>query len=470
MSSKKTKLKLLFIFSMILVFSSTSIFIYYQVENEFSTLKTFKKKFSSFMVSLKNETSEEYDDTLVSNKIHFSIPDPSLLWSNSIGKYIATSIKVTDIDDDGFQELLTMSSDGFLYVFFANNGTLKWTFSIGDFCRSSFAIIDINNDGVKEIIFGAKDNRVYAISGLNGSVIWTFLTSDEINDSAPTVDDLNNDGNLEVVIGSLDNNIYALNGKDGSLFWNYSTGGDVRSSAVVTDLNNDGKKEVIFGSSDYNIYVLHGENGSLFWKYLTSGDVVSSPLVADIDNDKLKEIYIGGGGSHFKVYALYSNGSLIWSQSISGFSTMWSNVALGNINDDDILDVVVAGFYLYVFSGDDGSSIWSYSLGGDCDNSPLLMNLDSDTNQEIVIAGDTPIVRILDNNGTLLKTISLSDDIEYVPVIKDGDNDGFLNLYTVENNGYISNYNLSITSDHLGTSSTFRKQSSVRYILSERKT
>ncbi|XP_006822879.1 uncharacterized protein LOC102805817, partial [Saccoglossus kowalevskii] len=86
-------------------------------------------------------------------------------------------------------------------------------------------------------------------------------------------------------------------------------------------------------------------------------------LVEDLNNDGKLEIVVTD--SSVNVMCLDSNGDLLWDASLPGVSTAGSRVA--DINDDQILDVVIATNigYVVAFRGDTGEVLpnWPKTLG-----------------------------------------------------------------------------------------------------------
>jgi len=69
--------------------------------------------------------------------------------------------------------------------------------------------------------------------------------------------------------------------------------------AAFGDVDEDGKPELAITSYDGNVYLLNGENGSLAWQYPTTNlTYIADPVtIGDLDNDNhLDLIYSGGYG------------------------------------------------------------------------------------------------------------------------------------------------------------------------------
>jgi len=317
---------------------------------------------------------------------------------------------------------------------------------------SSPAVGDLDNDGVQEIVIGtaAPQRRVYALRA-NGTVLpgWPITMPAEIG-AAPALGDVDRDGFLDIVVacgstfdatGSGEVRAYR---RDGSLIWSFLPADinlDGRPDGVVStpaigDVDGDGGNEVAFGSWDFNVYLLRGTNGTVMPGFPPNpsglgfglrDSIWSSPALADLDADGKLEIIIGadthaegppvntpdGGALH----VFRSNGTLF-----PGFpryvdQTIMSSPAIGDIDGDGSLDIVVGGgvFYtgavgrkVYAWKRD-GTFLpgWPVSTVGQVFGSPALADLTGDGTPEVVIGDEPegsqePYLYAFTGSGTLL--------------------------------------------------------------------
>lgn len=149
------------------------------------------------------------------------------------------------------------STNNSLYCF-NGEGKLIWKFETSGSIYSKATVSDINNDGAEEIIFGAADNKIHVLSR-EGTELWSYETGFWIL-GTPLAMDVDNDGFTEVVAGSYDNNVYFLTA-EGSYIIEYVPG-------IAGIVAQNGSYSDIPTGSPGNIF------GKKIWEYKTPGIVI----------------------------------------------------------------------------------------------------------------------------------------------------------------------------------------------------
>jgi len=226
-----------------------------------------------------------------------------------------------------------------------------------------FVTRDFNEDGNLDIITEDSNNDMVMMLG-NGD--GTFQSPSFLGLSAAgyfAVAHLDGDNHLDLVAGKLDGKVgvYAGSG-DGTFSLRATLNTLIRATLIprygetmIGDLNGDGKLDVAVASvlnnstsQPGNLDVFLGNGDGTFQDVVrTSGVAVRRAALGDFNGDGILdyvgdrgapqqlEIWLGAGNGHFTM-------SKVYSLPLSLYSFAWG-IRVGDINYDDIQDVIVAG-------------------------------------------------------------------------------------------------------------------------------
>jgi hypothetical protein len=288
---------------------------------------------------------------------------------------------VGDIDNNGDMEIVINDIRGNTYVW-NHDGT---EFYDGDnnpetdgifhtrenewYTYSSPALADLNHDNTLEIIFSSKFgngsmNYLYAL-GLTGQNIsgWPYeLSPNGFSHCAPAVGDLDSDGDLEIVIVTENEKLHVVTstGLPMSPFpidfiAQSDNAGRVCPSPALADFDDDDNLEIVavaIHGYDYGqIHVLNldGENID-GWPVDVAGSTESSPVVADISGDGLLDVVFGvGGGSDSSpnlLYAFKHNGGSVPGFPLTLGGPVRATPMICDLDNDSDVDIVYGGWDL----------------------------------------------------------------------------------------------------------------------------
>lgn len=182
--------------------------------------------------------------------------------------YFNSSPAVGYLDGPGdtTPEIVVPGTNDSLYVF-EPNGTRRpgwpvWNRASGTSKAPSPAIADMNNDGYNDIIYQSTNGYVFTYNR-NGGVVapisaikHTTLTSGTA-ECSPIVADLDGDGHNDVLVGDESGNLTAISGLDASVLPGFpiQLAAEVRGTPAVGDIDGDGMTEIVLADWDKNIYV-----------------------------------------------------------------------------------------------------------------------------------------------------------------------------------------------------------------------
>lgn len=258
--------------------------------------------------------------------------------------------------------------------------------------------------------------------------------------------DLDGDGVDEILFG-IDHTFYAIKG-DGSILFEKTLPGPVLLPPAIADMNGDGNLEIAvnygYPSTTGGITLLDNEGNELpGWPQSFDGNwMINSPAMGDLDGDGIMEIVAGErvSASVGHVHAMKMDGTPLnsnWPVTIT--STPAFTPSIGDINNDGVMDVVIAGSStgMYVFSADDGELLPGFPVDaagvGYSYQSPQLADLNGDGNLEIIGSnhGDNPAMYVMKSDGTYMDGWPYAlPSWTYSPAtVADVDGDGILDIF-----------------------------------------
>lgn len=266
--------------------------------------------------------------------VYWFYPQPVLHTS------LFTSPVVSDILGNHGPEVIVPTTDGSIYVLNGTTGKLLWSVDTHLGISGSVAVGDINGDSQREIVLNSGD-YTYAYTIGNSTPLWFHQWTSGVGLTAPIIADINGDGKVDVIVAS--SAVTALNGADGSVLWQYEqTPNDWFTACAVGDINGDGQLEVVSANSAH-LCALRGGDGSVLWTYSASAAFSRIGYISIIDFDGVTgiEIVMSGWASTMTVAINAEDGTNAWSYLPSGNVLFQEMPAIGDINDNGRLDIVV---------------------------------------------------------------------------------------------------------------------------------
>ncbi len=297
---------------------------------------------------------------------------------------------------------------------------------------SSVAIGDIDGDNIPEIV-AVRYNGGPIVFRNDGTVLWSCsdfgnCAPDSLNWGGPSLADLNHDGKSEIILG---NYVYLHNG---NLWWNASTvygSGDngVGPLSISADVNMDGSPDIVTGNTVYNY------NGIIQWYDPSYDD--GFPAVGNFDQDDYPEIVVASNGY---LRMMEHDGSFIWEELLPG-GGHGGAPTIADFDGDGESEIGVVGVTQYsVFEGN-GTLLWSTPIQefSSSRTGSAVFDFEGDGVAEVLYS-DEIALRVyqydtISNSVSMIWSTPNTTFTAYeYPVVADVDNDGNAEIVVVSNN------------------------------------
>jgi flagellin-like hook-associated protein FlgL len=250
-------------------------------------------------------------------------------------------IAAGDLNGDGLDDLVYFSRSGGprIQVFLSNgNGTFTETGISETAGVRSLELVDVNNDGNLDILaetFGGSTNIFVRLGDGQGG-FGAKINSDTTIGSLTgvTYGDLNGDGNIDAV---------ANNGSATSILFGDGTGSFTLSQTIglgnatrVGDLNRDGHQDLVIALNSWtnHIYLNNGNGEFTFLTSFSDGTNNSTIALADLNEDGILDLIaqnsynLGNGDGTFQSY-------------VNAFNAGY-DLTIADLNNDGLDDILSA--------------------------------------------------------------------------------------------------------------------------------
>jgi len=344
-------------------------------------------------------TSDDPDSVLVSTGTQLLrvAGDGKTLWSIDHDRALKTSATAADLDGDGKTEIAVANDIGHVFVYDAD-GILDWSHPFdtptGGF--KHLVAADVHPNPGLEVLAGFDDGWLNCLSA-DGELLWRFF-GDKFRVGGTAVGDVTGDGFTDIVYGTDNGNVYCLNGW-GHVQWRYAEYAPYgRSGVNLVDLDGDGAAEVLLTRSNQGSatcqMALDGRTGAFKWRAPTFMQGYNSNAIADLDGDGSLEVVHSDKGNH--LYATRADGSHMWEVELGGRGIFWAS-AIADVDGNGQLDVIVGArgsdpndkACVYRISAD-GQVLDRLALGSNANASPAIGEINDDGKLDVLVAVDGP--------------------------------------------------------------------------------
>ena len=272
---------------------------------------------------------------------------------------------ISDVNHDNELDIavLNYGTNSFVVLFGLGDGSflLGKPYSTGDGARPlGLGIGDFNNDRRLDVVVGNNQAGNIVVFLANGNEPFGSINSYSIDDDSHpysvTIDDFNQDGLSDIVVANYgtDSVGILLGGEHGTFgeMKAYSTGyGSAPSSVAIADLNNDTHLDIAVSNSQTdNIAILLGYGNGTFTTAVTystgAGSGPNTVAIGDFNDDNISDLVVANLGTNNILFLYgYGNGTFGGATLYSlGYDYRPYSIAVKDLNQDNWLDLVIACF------------------------------------------------------------------------------------------------------------------------------
>ncbi|NLN91910.1 MAG: PQQ-binding-like beta-propeller repeat protein [Candidatus Hydrogenedens sp.] len=367
--------------------------------------------------------------------------EPQELWSFNTGAKIYAPPLVTDLDGDGYPEIIVPASRSQRLLCLNGVGEVKWEFALDDENADGFhaavSAVDYDGDGEKEIFFLTRGGTAGCLDA-EGLLIWRVYLDDEMDYTGPVLADINGDGRVELLFGSESGTLYCLS-DTGEILWRHQRRGGIRGIPAVTALQPDGALRLVAVWSGGEEACYDGD-GNVLWEFdepLPAGERRSGVAIGDLEGQGTMTV-ITATEDYQMIARSAETGEECWRFKGKGRIDQTCSFALVDFDGSGQLDVVGGDSSGCVYRIRNGEALWATETGGGIVQGPAVGDLDGDGIQKVLVCSrSSRLLCLHGESGEILWDFETPAAPLTTPVVADVTGDGRLEILFTSKDNYL---------------------------------
>jgi len=353
------------------------------------------------------------------------------LWNKALTYQVSSplGVVIADLNSNQLPDILIPADNSIIYAIDGKTGTEIWASPLlGGLFSGSPVVADLNGDRLQDVLICNQAGQIHIGYGGLSSPEWSTLRVEAEIRGTPSAGDVDDDGLPEVLVGTENGKVLIYDGtKDnfsqiidineelqkakGSFFEDHP----IRQRIAIGKLDADEYADFVVLTEHNHILAMSGRNLKRLWfDELESGflgNSIAPPSLADLNDDgRLDVVLVTNDNAIIAYDGIGKSGAqkkILWGHIPENREQFVSYPVLVDINKDNNIDVLIAGFYggLYIFNGKDGKIIKGYSAISSIEEAiigtPMVADFQNDKSLDILLRKNNDSFHVLQTNSRI---------------------------------------------------------------------
>ncbi|MFZ5517698.1 MAG: FHA domain-containing protein [Candidatus Zhuqueibacterota bacterium] len=355
---------------------------------------------------------------------------------------LPVGIVVADLNNNNLMDILIPSNNSIVYAVDGQSGTEIWASPLlGGVFAGNPIVTDLNGDNIKDIFICNQNGKLHLGLGTFTYPEWSVIETENEIRCAPSAGDLDGDGLPEVVFGTEGGLMYVYDGESNSISkilnineefqkakGSFFEEQPIRQRIAVGDLNQDNCADLAITTERNHILTLDGKQFKRLWfdEFQADPEMGSfaAPVMGDFDGNNFLDVAVVTNDNKVIVYDGKGKGSgqkkINWGYIPQNVEQFISQPVLADVNKDDNVDILLAGFYhgLYIFDGSTGKLMNEANMGqitSEIIATPIVADFNKNNSIDILLRKNSEEFTLVSTNSKVQESSVIWGQVNFNP-------------------------------------------------------
>ncbi len=281
-----------------------------------------------------NDGTDEIVTVSLNGEVNIINSNGDSLYYREINEYVTSNPVIYDFDNDGDLDILVIDIYSNAVIFDYQGNVVSNQINVGVPCYPNPSVADLDDDNIPEIVFCTIDSTLHALNyqGVYAAGFPVKMTNRPMKETLITP-------YKEIITVDAAGNINYYDNM-GNVLRTASPGEALESNVILTDFNGDNYYETCFVSESNVMYVLNSDGSNFMnWPVQLPDRPVFDPVTADINDDGLPEVIVSLDNKEIRIFSQDSS-ELNVSPILTGEDAK-SPVFMHDVDEDDDLEFFI---------------------------------------------------------------------------------------------------------------------------------